>query len=240
MQQNTFQNSPGVLNKNYAEVDTESITCSCDHLIFTTPSTFKMPLLAKNKGKFFCLSGEEFIHDAISKNQKSLHCVVEDHENDSMIELAFRKVGFRMVPEGGRCSYGEKVRAIKWLRTLIENFSENIITNSHGGDRRSENSHNDGDNLADMIGSRLQLDRDTINSYLNYSWYLNNETLNFLAVEKATKRFFEKAHVLKRQLMVKLQAQSTSEEEMTSQISAKMQQWHHIFIETGRITDVEE
>ena len=235
-----FQNSPGVLKKQIMDVDIESIKFLSVIPPFTTPSTVAIPLLAKSNDKFFCLSGDEIIFAAISKKQKTIQCIVEDHGNGSMLELSFRKVIFRMVPEGGRCSYGEKVRAIKCLEMFIKNFSEDIIINGHGGDRRSGEYNSGNSTLADIIGEKLQIDRNTVNSYLNHARYLNEEALKFFAEEKIKKSFFEKAQIIKRQLLIALQARSTSTEEITRQVSTKMQQWHHTFAETGRITETEE
>ena len=129
-----FQNSLGVLNRYDIDVDIASINYLRHIPNFTTPSTVNIPLLAKSNDKFFCLSGEELVHNAISKKQKTIHCLVEDHGNGSMLELSFRKVSFRMVPEGGRCSYGEKVRAIRCLEMMIRDSVENIIVNDAGDD----------------------------------------------------------------------------------------------------------
>ena len=233
-----FQNSLGVLNRYDIDVDIASINYLRHIPNFTTPSTVNIPLLAKSNDKFFCLSGEELVHNAISKKQKTIHCLVEDHGNGSMLELSFRKVSFRMVPEGGRCSYGEKVRAIKSLEMLIRDSVENITANGHGGNRRSVQHNNDGNDLATMIVKKLQLDRDTVNTYLHYAKYLDYETLNFFAVEKVKKSFFEKAQIPKRKLITELQEKSTSNEDITSQVSTKMMAWYRSFNENNdRIID---
>ena len=135
MQKNNFQNSLGVLNKNVIDVDIKSINYLRHIPAFTTPSTISIPLLVKSNDQFFCLSGDELIHNTIiDQNEKNIACLVEDHDNDSMLELNFRKVSFHMVPEGGRCSYGEKVRAIRCLEMMIRDSVENIIVNDAGDD----------------------------------------------------------------------------------------------------------
>ena len=242
MREKDLQNSPGVLIRNNIEVDIAQIKFLAEIPAFTTPSKIEMPLLANVNGKFFCISGEEIINNARKQNQKTIQCLVEDHSNNSAIELGFRKVSFRMVPEGGRCSYGEKVRAIKSLEMLIKNFSEDIIVNGHGGDRRSgEFHHNDSHDLRAIIEEKLQIDRDTVNTYLNYAKYLNDETLNFFAEQQAKKVFFEMAQIHKRRLIENFQANLIDVEEITSQISTKMQAWFHDYSENGRISEpVEE
>ena len=240
MREKHLQDPMRVLIRNNIEIDIAQIEFLAEIPAFTTPSKIEMPLLASVNGKFFCISGEDIINNAHKQNQKTIQCLVEDHSDNSIIELVFRKVSFRMVPEGGRCSYGEKVRAIKSLEMLIKNFSEDIIINGHGGDRRSGEYNSGNSTLADIIGEKLQIDRNTVNSYLNHARYLNEEALKFFAEEKIKKSFFEKAQIIKRQLLIALQARSTSTEEITRQVSTKMQQWHHTFAETGRITETEE
>jgi len=236
MQNKNFQNSPGILNRDHLDIKVETIKFITEIPAFTTPSTTTIPILAKSQGQFFCVSGEDIIFDAINHNREIIHCIVEDHENDDMLELGFRKIEFRMVPEGGRCSYGERVRAIKYLEKLIRNNTKNIHVNSHGGDRRSGNCNNKGIDLANMIGDRLQLDRETVNCYLNYSRYLNDETLEFLAVEKAKKRFFEKAQIHKRELILQLML-STNPASICQQVSSAMMEWHKSFVESGKISN---
>lgn len=241
MQNKNFQTSPGILNRDYLDIKVETIKFISEIPSFTTPSTINIPILAKSNGEFFCLSGEEIIFNAINHNLKTIQCIVEDHEeNDDMIDLGFRKVGFRMVPEGGRCSYGEKIRAIKSLERLIKNNTNNIHVNSHGGDRRSGNFNSEGIDLANMIADRLQLDRETANCYLNYSRYLNDETLEFFAVKKTKKRFFEKAQIFKRDLILDLQGASTSSELICQQVSSAMMRWYKNFVESGKIANSRE
>jgi hypothetical protein len=150
--------------------------------------------------------------------------------------MAIRKVAVRTKPVGGTCCYAERVRNTNLLAKFLMDEMENPIVFSHGGSRRGTFfTNNREDDFREVLSERLGKDRNTINTYLNFVWYLNNEAMDTLIAQNTGRAFFEKVQINKRKWINNLKSDGLDEESITNQISLKMLEWREEYQESGNI-----
>lgn len=196
---------------------------------FSIETTAQRPIIAQTPRGYFCLEGRSLIEDAERHGLDSIECEIHVKENHSVIELMLMKASMRTATRGGAYVYAEVMRNTRDLDNYLMASDTDLRIFSHGGSRRREDSDPEKD-AVHVISIRLGLDRDTVNSHLNYAKNLSDEALERFIQERATKKFFENAQNEKRKLARRLEEQRLSDEEITRQISELMLK---IFEETG-------
>jgi hypothetical protein len=78
----------------------------------------------------------------------------------------------------------------------------------------------------------------TINQYLNHAHCLNEETLSFLAGQKADKDFFGEAQKKKRVEISRMKGERKSDADITARISDDIRKWHQEYLRSGKIEPI--
>ena len=204
---------------------------------YRDPTESILPLVVKTPAAFFCIDGFNLIELTKAAGRTTVRCHVSQIQDHSDIEVAIRKVANRTKPQGGTCSFAEKVRNTCLLAKIIIDEKENPIVFSHGGARRGENFTNDRENdLREILAERLGKKRTTINQYLNLGRNLNFDVLNTMAESDTGKAFFEAVQFKKRNLINKLEDDGITKEAITEPVSSKMIEWHDKYRQPVRIS----
>ena len=206
---------------------------------FIAPSRSKHPFVVHTAQGFFCLDGMHLVEQAKAKGKKAITCYVEYMANHSEEELAIRKVANRVVPRGGRTTYAEGVRNTKHLEEMLLTTDDNLLDHGYGGVRRGKKFlSNNQDNVRTILSERLELSRPTIDQILAHARYLKDETLNFLATEKASKDFFEEVQKNRTAITKNMVSQKIKESKITIEMSKSMRVWYLEFKRAKKITPV--
>jgi hypothetical protein len=151
-------------------------------------------------------------------------------------ELILRKASVRVRPRGGFASYAETIRNTKYAHQGLTASGRELRIFYHGGARRGEAFENNRqDRVVDLLGNRFLRSPKTINQYLNYGRFLNEDTLNFFVDTAVSRDFFEAAQIRKREKEKILRSQGISDDDITAQISGDMMRWFQEFSATGKI-----
>jgi len=246
-QEAEIQNPPGVLTdaqilrfkttrEDIAEIPVKSIQQYPLIPDYKDPTESTLPIVVHTPEAFFCIDGWNLIELARAAGQSNVRCHVYEIREHSDTEMAIRKVEVRTKPVGGTCYYAELVRNTNLLAKFLMDEMENPIVFSHGGSRRgSFFTNNREDDIREVLSERLGKGRSTINAYLNFGWYLNNETTDTLISQNTGRAFFEKAQINKRKWISNLKSDGLDEESITNQISSKMLEWREEYQESGDI-----
>lgn len=240
-----IQDSPGVLEQpeEAAQVSFETTNIytgvlHIDEIIpvrqirdFSIETTACRPIIAQTPLGYFCLEGGNLIDDARRQGKDSIECEIHVKTHHSDTELMLMKGGMRTATRGGDYLYPELIRNTRDMNSFLITSKEDLIEFGHGGRRKGEGFVNKREEDArHVISLRLGLDRDTVNSHLNFARCLSDEVIEYFVRVRAKKKFFENAQKEKRKLERKLEGRKLSPEEITKQISELMKK---IFDETG-------
>lgn len=198
------------------------------------------PIIVKSSTSCHCIDGWELIEKVRSHGKSRITCFVFHILEYSETELGIRKVAIRTMPPGGRCTYTELIRNARRLFEMLAASSENPVVFGHGGARKGSNyTDNKDDNIRRVLADRLGKSVTTINKYLSFGKYIDDETKGILVESKAEKSFFESAQVNKRILTKNLRDDGESDDAITSKVSEKMLSWLQEFNENKeKITPV--
>lgn len=192
---------------------------------YVDPTTAIYPSFAKTPdGTIYILDGSEMVYAARDKGETSIRGIIYHLNTDSATELEIQKASIRMMPTAGLPRYPEAVRNVAILKRSLMESSENVVANTHGGDRKSALANGAlQQNVRDVIAARTGKDEASIGNYLSHGEYLTDEAFVVLVnSEHVTKRFFERVQPHKRQLIKRLREQKETQEEITEQVSAKI------------------
>ena len=206
---------------------------------YKTPTRSFCPIVVQTQNQSFCIDGFEKIEAALNDKQTSIECFVYLVADFSQIDLCLRKAAIRSLPKAGICSYGEIIRNVRLLYRMLKNTDENPIVYSHGGARRGHNYSDDSpeNNIRILLSERLGKDIKKINSLINYGDKLNDATLNQLAENKTSRRFFEAAQKNKREKIKRLQDDGVQDDDLINIISQDVLSWHEEFISNDGIIE---
>ncbi|MBL6996755.1 hypothetical protein [Desulfobacula sp.] len=251
IQDETDQNSQGELiketNPNFTtvrETIEELEIAEIEHFTgipdFAETTRSLNPIIVKSPTSCHCIDGWEIIENAHSQGKSKIACFIIHIPNYSETEIALRKVAIRTMPQGGRCTYTELIRNARRLFEMLTASSENPVVFGHGGARKGSNyTDNKDDNIRRVLADRLGKSVTTINKYLSFDKYIDDETKGILVESKAEKSFFESAQVNKRILTKNLRDDGESDDAITSKVSEKMLSWLQEFNENKeKITPV--
>jgi hypothetical protein len=206
---------------------------------YVVPTDSKYPFVVKTPSSANCIDGWNLVEKAIGDGKEVITCKVEYIAEHSDEELAIRKVAIRVKPKGGFGSYSETVRNTKCLEKILLNSGRDLKLFQHGGDRKGEGFiNNRQDNVVKVLSFRLAKSETTINQYLNYARFLNQETLNFLAAQGVGKDFFEKAQTNKRVQIDRMIVEGKFDADITIQISKDMRKWHEEYRLNNKIKPI--
>ena len=203
---------------------------------YRDPTESTLPIVVQSPVGNFCIDGWRLIDQAVASGQPVMRCAIISLQEHSDTELAIRKVEVRTKPRGGTCLFAESVRNTSILAKILVDEIENPIVFSHGGARRGGNyTNNKEDDLRQVLSERLGKNRSTINDYLYFGRQLNDEAMDTLIAQKASKAFFEKARINKRILIKGLESDGVTFEDITTEVSRKMIEWLGEYQRTGKI-----
>jgi hypothetical protein len=206
---------------------------------YITPTHSMYPFVVKTPSSISCIDGWDLVEQAKAEGKTSVRCKIECIAEHSDEELAIRKVALRVKPKGGTGSYAEIVRNTHLLEKMLLASNKDLRAFHHGGDRKGESFiNNRHENVRKVLSSRLGKSMTTINQYLNYALFLNEETLSFLAAERVEKDFFEKAQKNKRVEISRMKAERKSDAEITTQISNSVRKWHQEYLQSDKIKPI--
>ncbi len=175
--------------------------------MFLYPTESIYPIVIQTPEAYRCIDGWDLINKEKASGSSIVRCHVFEIENNSETELAIRKVSIRIKPQGGTCSYPETIRNCRLLANIIMDEKDDLVIFSHGGARKGGCfTNNREDDLREILVERLGKSRTTINTYLNQSRYLNNDTFNALITADIGKQFFESCRVNKRLLIKNMES----------------------------------
>ena len=187
---------------------------------YTRNTESVLPIVAASSITVHCLDGWELIEKEVSEGNDKIRCLVYHLRQGSDIEIAIQKVAIRIMPQGGACSYAERVRNAGILFNMFLASSENPIVFSHGGSRRGATYiQNTEDNIRTLLANRLGKSPVTINKYLNHGEFINDETMQELINADVEKGFFEVNQVHKRRLIDRLKAAQIPDDNITDAVS---------------------
>lgn len=194
---------------------------------FATPANCGQPLILTTPSSRYVLKGQDVVYHALNNGQKSIRCKVLVSEKDlDDIELALTKVSLRVAPVAGRISYPELVLATKQLQRMLLLANGSLEKYGWGGKRDKQDPECDlVKNVTDVLASRLDKHRKSINQYLAHSRHLSDEVLEQLVKMGATKKFFEKAQNRKTVHVNNLKAEKLADGEIEQCISGMILDW---------------
>jgi hypothetical protein len=162
------------------------------------------------------------IQKAVEEGKGRIRCDVSHVPGCTETELSIRKVAARMMPEGGVARYPELIRNAIILFNMLLSSMENPVVHSHGGNRRKGFINNPEENVRYVLAERLGKSDVTIDKYLSFGEYLNEEASRVLIETDKNKDFFERAQKAKKLLLRKMVSEEEPEETIRNEISAAM------------------
>lgn len=188
---------------------------------YQTLSALNYPLVVETLNGFVCIDGWQWVETAILEGNDALTALVIRPAQQSPHELAIRKVGARIKTEGGKASYAEIIRGVQSLYDYLLKNLETLSDFTHGGKRHGQQASRDSElDVKTYIAKNLNISRDRVVEYLNYSKYLNDAALDYLITATASKKLFEKIQPAKRNMINDLQTRNCSIEAITEVVSA--------------------
>ena len=167
---------------------------------YVTPTEAEHPIINRTTEGIFCLDGWNLVEAARSSGETTILCEVDELDAHSDEELALRKGGVRSMTRGGISIYPETLRVVQHLLSMLMNSDEDLRIYGHGQRRYGHGFiKNREEDVRHILAMRLSRDRDTINLYITHGEYLNPEALQTLVDGKASKKFFEKVQIKKRE-----------------------------------------
>jgi len=156
---------------------------------YLDPTDSSLPFVVRSPVGCFCIDGWNLVEEAKAAGNESIRCHIFHIEDHSVVELAIRKVAIRIRPQGGPCSYAERVRNTFLLNQILLEKCENPIVHSHGGARRGTAfSGNREDDVRAILAERLGKSRSTFNQYLAHGRHLSADVLEALVANGIKKR----------------------------------------------------
>lgn len=209
-----------------AEVEIDSIQ-SCPIIPdYKTPTLSIQPIVVQTPEARFCIDGWHYIEQAKADGRSTIGCHIYHIAHHSIIELAIRKAAIRVMPQGGKCSYAEKVRNTHCLRQALESTSDDLVLFSHGGDRRGVGfADSKVNNIRVVLANRLGKSPKTISKYLQHGDGLNDVVMEELIGAGASKTFFEAVQTQKEIGTVALRAEKKDEAAIVAEISSLVSTW---------------
>jgi hypothetical protein len=240
------QGSPGVLKPTKAPVETieeipvQEIKSFRGIPDFREPTISAYPAVVKAYDQYLCIDGFELVEKTASGGVARIRCRIFHLDHPDEIETALLKAAIRMMPAGGTCLYSEIVRSTRGLFTMLMGSPEPPTVFSHGGARRGvAYTENKEDNIRVLLAERLGKSKTTINKYLSYSEWLNDEALAVLIEKLMEKDFFEKAQVKKRILVKNLKSAGRPDAEVVAAVSERIVSWATDYQEGRSFSDPE-
>ena len=201
---------------------------------YKEPTTSRLPIIVQTPISSFCIDGWHFIEQSKTAGRSTIRCHIFHIEQHSDTELAIRKVAIRVMPQGGKCSYAELVRNTYRLYRALRDTSDDLVSFSHGGDRRGADFISRRDhNIKVILSSRLGKSLKTINKYLQHGDSLNDEATQTLVDASAPKLFFEAIQAIKEVEISEAKARQKNEVEIVEHISNQVPSWLNEFQSIG-------
>jgi hypothetical protein len=215
------------IDEKYQEIQIDQIEHFLGLPDFVARSRSKFPFIIETPLSLACIEGWDRIQEARAEGKTRIACHVEEILEYSEEELCLRKAAVRVVGRGGRATYSESMRNVKILAEKLLESEEDLVSFGHGGDRRGSDfvSNNRGENVRGILTHRLELSLSSINQMIAYGQFLDDETINFFAVQGVSKHFFEAAQANKRWMINDLRSQEVLDEKITHEISKSMMGW---------------
>ena len=202
---------------------------------YTEATRSPNPIVVKSPTSCQCIDGWELIEAARSQDKLRIACFVFYIHKYSETEMAIRKTAIRVMPQGGRCIYAELIRNARHLYNMMVASIENPIIFSHGGARKGASyTENKSDNIRSILSDRIGKSVTTINKYLSFGEYVDDETMGVLIESKAEKAFFEQAASNKRLTIKDLRGNDEPADTITKNVSAKTLSWLQEFRENKK------
>ena len=190
---------------------------------YTAPTISPLPIVVISPKLCSCIDGWDLIQNSKSADNSKIACYAFYIPEHCETEIAIQKVAIRTMPQGGICSYAERVRNARILFYMLMASTDNPIVFSHGGARRGVNyTENKENNVGTLLANRLGKSVTTINKYLNHSEFLNAEVIEALINAGAGKKIFEAAQPYKRKVLSNLKSAQKSEAEISAAVSETM------------------
>ena len=184
-----------------AELDVEKIHPFQQIPDYTSPTISPVPIVVISPASCTCIDGWNLIQMTKSSGSSTIACYAFYIPDHCETEIAIRKVAIRTMPQGGACSYAERVRNAGILFKMLMTSADHPVVFSHGGSRRGPSYKENGENdVRKLLANRLGKSVTTISKYLNHGEYLNNETIEALITAGIDKGFFETFQPFKRKI----------------------------------------
>ncbi len=185
-----------------------------------------MPLVTRTPDGNYLMDGKDLVNLARAAGETSIFCKVDTVAEHNLINLCLGKAGARSQTRGGRPRYAELVRNAYKLETQILQENPDLKTLAHGGRRTGEAFIGDSANdVRIVLVERLSKSKNTINTYISHAKYISDHIMSLLIQGDRDKKFFEKFGHLKTKLIERLQEQSKTPDEITTEVSTLMLQF---------------
>jgi hypothetical protein len=185
-----------------------------------------MPLVTRTPIGDYLEDGKDLVNRARAAGETSIFCEVDTVAEHNLLNLCLGKAGARSKTRGGRARYAELVRNAYKLETQILQANPDLKIFAHGGRRIGENFLGDSANdVRIVLAERLSKSKNTINTYISHAKYISDHIMSLLIQNDRDKKFFEKFGHLKTKLVERLQEQSKTSDEITTEVSTLMLQF---------------
>lgn len=202
---------------------------------YLEPKPSSCPNVIVTPSNCYCVDGQDLIDRAIEKEQTVIMCQVIEMDAEYELEIAIRKATIRTVSDEGKPLFAEMVRNCRAIYFLLLQTIDNPVFYSHGGKRKGIHyDSNRQNNVRVLLAERFDKSISTINQYLNYSEYLNEDTIDSIVQSKVGKKFFEAAASNKRRLIKILRSEKKDDRHITEKVSSYMACWLEEWCEGGK------